>query len=51
MARETRPIDRIDRKILEILQRDARITNARLAERVNLSARSAFVEQLRQRFA
>jgi DNA-binding Lrp family transcriptional regulator len=42
MARETRPIDRIDRKILEILQRDARITNARLAERVHLSASACF---------
>ncbi len=30
-------IDRIDRKILEILQKEGRITNADLAERVNLS--------------
>ena len=29
--------DRIDRLILEVLQRDARITNAALAERANLS--------------
>ncbi len=30
-------LDRIDRVILEVLQRDARITNAALAERVSLS--------------
>ncbi|MGB6452796.1 MAG: Lrp/AsnC family transcriptional regulator [Steroidobacteraceae bacterium] len=30
-------LDRIDREILEILQRDARITNAALAEKVSLS--------------
>ena len=30
-------LDRIDRKILDILQQDGRITNAELAERVNLS--------------
>jgi len=30
-------LDRIDRLILEVLQRDARITNAALAERANLS--------------
>ncbi len=30
-------LDSIDRRILEILQKDARITNAQLAERVNLS--------------
>lgn len=31
------PLDKIDRKILSILQCDARITNAHLAEKVNLS--------------
>jgi Lrp/AsnC family transcriptional regulator, leucine-responsive regulatory protein len=31
-------IDRTDRRILEVLQRDGRITNAQLAERVQLSA-------------
>ncbi len=30
-------IDSIDRRILEVLQKDGRITNANLAERVNLS--------------
>lgn len=30
-------LDRIDRQILEVLQREARITNAALAERVSLS--------------
>lgn len=30
-------LDRIDRKILSLLQRNARISNAELAERVNLS--------------
>ena len=30
-------LDRIDRLILDVLQRDARITNAALAERANLS--------------
>ncbi|MFN7400425.1 MAG: Lrp/AsnC family transcriptional regulator, partial [Sandaracinobacter sp.] len=30
-------IDRIDRKILAVLQRDGRITNAALAEEVALS--------------
>jgi Lrp/AsnC family leucine-responsive transcriptional regulator len=32
------PIDRTDRRILEVLQHDGRITNAELAERVQLSA-------------
>lgn len=31
------PLDRTDRLILEVLQRDARITNAALAEKVSLS--------------
>jgi Lrp/AsnC family transcriptional regulator, leucine-responsive regulatory protein len=31
------PVDRTDRQILDILQRDARITNAALAEQVSLS--------------
>ena len=32
-----KPLDRIDRKILEILQREGRISNVDLAEKVNLS--------------
>ncbi|CCE09599.1 putative transcriptional regulator, AsnC/Lrp family [Bradyrhizobium sp. STM 3843] len=31
------PIDRIDRKLLQLLQRDGRMTNADLAEAVNVS--------------
>lgn len=31
-------LDRIDRRIIEELQRDGRMTNAQLAERINLSA-------------
>ncbi|MCF8199794.1 MAG: Lrp/AsnC family transcriptional regulator [Sulfuritalea sp.] len=31
-------LDRMDRRILEVLQREGRITNAELAERVSLSA-------------
>ncbi len=31
------PLDRIDRRILDILQREGRITNAELAEKVHLS--------------
>ena len=34
----TRPLDRIDLKILDVLQRDGRISMTDLAERVNLSA-------------
>ena len=30
-------LDRIDRRILEVLQKDGRVTNAELSERVNLS--------------
>ena len=37
MAAAALRLDRIDRLILEVLQRDARITNAALAERANLS--------------
>ena len=33
-----RPLDRIDLKILDVLQRDGRISMTDLAERVNLSA-------------
>jgi DNA-binding Lrp family transcriptional regulator len=40
-------LDAIDRKILEILQRDARVTNQRLSELVNLSA-SACHERVRR---
>ncbi len=36
----TVPLDAIDRKILEILQREARIPDVDLAERVNLSPSS-----------
>jgi Lrp/AsnC family transcriptional regulator, leucine-responsive regulatory protein len=32
------PLDRTDRRMLQVLQREGRITNAELAERVNLSA-------------
>ncbi|MEE4210040.1 MAG: Lrp/AsnC family transcriptional regulator [Parvularcula sp.] len=35
--RDTRPLDQIDRRILEILQDDGRISNHRLSELVNLS--------------
>jgi len=35
-----RELDRIDRRILEILQSDGRITNQALAERITLSARA-----------
>lgn len=31
------PLDRTDRRILEVLQREGRISNAELAERINLS--------------
>lgn len=41
MARET-TLDGIDRKILDVLQRDARITNQRLSEIVNLSPSACF---------
>lgn len=34
---ETEPIDQFDRKILALLQDDARLTNNELSERVNLS--------------
>ncbi|HZY16915.1 MAG TPA: Lrp/AsnC ligand binding domain-containing protein [Ramlibacter sp.] len=37
MADETGDIDRIDRKILDVLQRDGRISNLKLAEAVALS--------------
>ncbi len=37
-ARTLSQLDRIDRKILEILQRDGRIANAELAKQVHLSA-------------
>lgn len=36
-ARTLSDLDRIDRKILEILQRDGRIANADLAKQINLS--------------
>ena len=41
-----RDLDHIDRKILDLLQSHARITNAELAERVNLSA-SACLRRVR----
>jgi Lrp/AsnC family transcriptional regulator of ectoine degradation len=40
-------LDGIDRKLLEILQRDARVTNQRLSELVNLSP-SACYERVRR---
>lgn len=43
----TRELDRIDRKILEILQLDGRITNQELSERVALSPR-ACLERVRR---
>lgn len=45
------PLDRTDRAILRQLQRDAGISNARLAERVHLSAPACLrrVERLKQR--
>ena len=33
-----KPLDRIDRKILELLQRDGRLSNIELARQINLSA-------------
>lgn len=36
-SRNSQPIDRFDRQILEILQTEGRISNQALAERVNLS--------------
>ncbi len=40
-------LDRIDRKILALLQEDGRLTNKRLAERVSLSP-SACLARVRQ---
>ncbi|MEO8671469.1 MAG: Lrp/AsnC family transcriptional regulator [Tahibacter sp.] len=40
-------LDRADRRILEVLQRDGRITNAQLAEQVSLSA-SACLRRLQR---
>ncbi|MGE3295258.1 MAG: AsnC family transcriptional regulator, partial [Geminicoccaceae bacterium] len=34
------PLDRIDRRILALLQRDGRLSNAELARKVNLSPAS-----------
>ena len=36
-SNKTRPLDRIDRTILDTLQKDGRISNVELAKRVNLS--------------
>jgi DNA-binding Lrp family transcriptional regulator len=47
MAGALTAVDGVDRKILEILQRDARITNQRLSETVGLSA-SACYERVRR---
>lgn len=43
-------LDRIDRRILEVLQRDGRITNSDLAEKVSLSASACLrrVQRLEQ---
>lgn len=35
---KNRPIDQIDRKVLSLLQKDARLTNSDIAERAGLSA-------------
>jgi DNA-binding Lrp family transcriptional regulator len=43
----TRELDRIDRRILEILQLDGRMTNQELSERVALSPR-ACLERVRR---
>jgi len=43
----TRALDRLDRRILEILQQDGRITNQELSERVALSPR-ACLDRLRR---
>src|SRR5512137_1751540 len=43
----TRALDRLDRRILEILQQDGRITNKELSERVALSPR-ACLDRLRR---
>ena len=37
MPRDSKPLDRIDRHILEVLQDDGRISNVALAKRVNLT--------------
>ena len=44
-------MDEIDLQILDLLQRDARLTNAAIAEQVGLSAPSVFerVRKLEQR--
>ncbi len=38
MSKETHTLDRIDRQILRILQKDGRISNVALAKQVNLTA-------------
>ena len=43
----SRDLDRIDRRILEILQAEGRITNQELSERISLSAR-ACLERVRR---
>lgn len=45
------PLDETDRKILELLQRDARMTNAAIGEQVGLTASSVFerVKKLERR--
>ncbi len=47
MSSETTDIDRIDRKILTILQEEGRITTTDLAERVGLSG-TAVTERLKR---
>ncbi len=44
---DTKAIDRFDRKILALLQADARLTNNDLSERVNLSASQCSRRRLR----
>ena len=46
MAQQMTALQRTDRKLLEILQRDGRLTNLELAARVNLSA-SACLRRVR----
>ena len=47
MSSETPDIDRIDRRILDVLQRDGRISNLKLAEEVHLSP-TAVLERVKR---
>ncbi len=46
-AADSRPLDRLDRRILEVLQRDGRISYVDLAERIGLST-SPCLERVRR---